>query len=303
MTLDDSADPLPSAEPSGEQSEPVAAAPAEQTPGWHQPPSLPAQPVYASHPETFRDRLRKLFAPVIAAGAFVLKFGAILIKLKVLTVIGTMGVSIAAYTLLWGWKFAVGFVLLIFVHEMGHAVMLRRRGIKAGLPIFLPFLGAFISMKSQPASVYEEAESALAGPVAGTIGAFAVWWAGNALDSQMLVSLAATGFLLNLFNLLPALPLDGGRVAGALHPGIWLAGLLALVWFEIVRPSPIIPVIILLGGYELYRRWRNRNSAASQVYFALEPRQRWRIGGAYLGLVVVLLVAMHAAYVPRPLPN
>ena len=253
--------------------------------------------------DAWRERLKKAFAPVIAAGAFLLKFGAIIIKLKFLTVVGTMGVSIAAYALLWGWKFAVGFVLLIFVHEMGHAVMLRHRGIKAGLPVFLPFLGAFISMKSQPASVYEEAESALAGPVAGTAGAFVVWWAGNALDSPMLVSLAFTGFLLNLFNLLPALPLDGGRVAGALHPGVWLLGLVALVLFEIVRPSPIIPIIILLGGFELWRRWRDRNSPASKVYFALEPRQRWRIGGAYLGLAIVLLIAMHAAYVPRPLPD
>src|SRR4051794_36496286 len=103
--------------------------------------------------DTWRERLKKAFAPVIAVGVFLLKFGAILIKLKFLTVVGTMGVSIAAYALLWGWKFAVGFVLLIFVHEMGHAVMLRHRGIKAGLPVFLPFLGAFISMKSQPASV------------------------------------------------------------------------------------------------------------------------------------------------------
>ena len=266
-------------------------------------PSPPAGYDVQGADEGWRARLRKLFAPVIAAGAFLLKFGAVLVKLKALTVIGTMAVSVAAYALLWGWKFAIGFVLLIFVHEMGHAVMLRRRGIKAGLPIFLPFLGAFISMKSQPASVYEEAESALAGPVAGTAGAFVVWWVGSAIDSPMLVSLAFTGFLLNLFNLLPALPLDGGRVAGALHPVIWLLGLGVLVVAEFVRPSPIIPVIILLGGFELWRRWRDRGSAASQVYFALEPRQRWRIGGAYLGLVVVLLFAMHAAYLPRPLPS
>src|SRR3954467_1250895 len=90
-----------------------------------------------------------------------------------------MGVSIAAYALLWGWKFAVGFVLLIFVHEMGHAVMLRGRGVKAGWSVFPPFLGAFISMKSQPASVYEEAESALAGPLAGTLGAVVVWGGGK----------------------------------------------------------------------------------------------------------------------------
>ena len=261
------------------------------------------EPARGGVEEPWRERLRKLFAPVIAAGAFVLKFGAVLLKLKVLTVIGTMGVSIAAYALLWGWKFAVGFVLLIFVHEMGHAVMLRRRGIKAGWPVFLPFLGAFISMKSAPASVYEEAESALAGPLAGTAGAFVVWWAGNALDSPLLVSLAFTGFLLNLFNLLPALPLDGGRVAGALHPSVWLVGLGVLLLVEIYRPSPIIPIILLLGGLELWRRWRDRHSPASQIYFALEPRQRWRIAGAYGALIIVLLIAMHAAYAPRPLPN
>ena len=275
----------------------------EPVPGWYEPPSAPVQPVYAAPPETWRERLKKLFAPVIAVGAFVLKFGAVVVKLKVLTVVGTMGVSVAAYAMLWGWKFALGFVLLIFVHEMGHAVMLRRRGIKAGWPVFLPFLGAFISMKSQPASVYEEAESALAGPVAGTAGAFVVWWAGSQLDSPMLVSLAFTGFLLNLFNLLPALPLDGGRVAGALHPAIWLLGLLGLLVFEIYRPSPIIPIILLLGGFELWRRWRDRDSAASRVYFALHPRQRWRIAGAYAALVIVLLIAMHTVYVPRALPN
>jgi len=276
----------------------------EPPPSEPEPPEAVAPPPgYGNASDAWRERLKKAFAPVIAAGAFLLKFGAILIKLKFLTVVGTMGVSIAAYALLWGWKFAVGFVLLIFVHEMGHAVMLRHRGIKAGLPVFLPFLGAFISMKSQPASVYEEAESALAGPVAGTAGAFVVWWAGNALDSPMLISLAFTGFLLNLFNLLPALPLDGGRVAGALHPGIWLLGLGVLVVYEIVRPSPIIPILILLGGFELWRRWRNRSSPASQVYFALEPRQRWRIGGAYAALILVLLVAMHTVYVPQPLPD
>src|SRR4051794_39932941 len=253
--------------------------------------------------DTWRERLKKAFAPVIAVGVFLLKFGAILIKLKFLTVVGTMGVSIAAYALLWGWKFALGFVLLIFVHEMGHAVMLRHRGIKAGLPIFLPFLGAFISMKSQPRSVYEEAESALARPIAGTVGALAVWWIGDEMNSGLLISLAFTGFLLNLFNLLPALPLDGGRVAGALHPSVWLIGLMALLLVEIYRPSPIIPIILLLGGFELWRRWRNRQSTASKVYFALEPRQRWRMGGAYAALVIVLLIAMHTVYVPTPLPD
>src|SRR5881394_3740432 len=142
--------------------------------------STPASPA-----PTWQDRVKKALAPFAAVGAFLLKFGAILLKLKVLTVIGTMGISILAYASLWGWKYAVGFVLLILVHEMGHALMMRRRGIAAGMPVFLPFLGAFISMKSTPRSVYEEAEIALAGPVVGAAGSFVVWWLGEQLDSPL----------------------------------------------------------------------------------------------------------------------
>jgi Zn-dependent protease len=262
------------------------------------------QPAYGSPaepPDTFTARVKRALAPLAAVGAFLAKFGVVLVKLKAFTVIGTMGISIVAYASLWGWQFGLGFVLLIFVHEMGHVVALRRRGVKAGAPVFLPFLGAFVSMKEMPRNVYVEAETALAGPVAGTLGAFAVLAVSHYDGSALLRDLAFTGFLLNLFNLLPALPLDGGRVAGALHPAIWLLGLAAMLLYEFYRPSPVIPVILVLGGYELWRRWRGRNSEASKVYFALQPGQRATIGSAYLGLVLVLLVALHATYVPRSL--
>jgi Zn-dependent protease len=258
-------------------------------------------PGFVDAPPSIGSRLKKATAPLVGAAAALAKFGAVLFKFKAFVVVGSMAVSIAAYASLWGWKYAVGFVLLILVHEMGHVIVLRARGIKASAPVFLPFLGAFVSMKSAPRSVYEEAESALAGPLLGTAGSLALAWYAHADGSGLLRSLAFTGMLITLFNLLPALPLDGGRVAGALHPGVWLLGLGALLLVEIYRPSPIIPIILLLGGFELWRRWRDRHSPASQVYFALEPRQRWRIAGAYLGLVIVLLIAAHATYIPRTL--
>jgi Zn-dependent protease len=252
-------------------------------------------------PTTAGSRIKRATAPLVGAAAAVAKFGAVLIKFKAFVVVGSMAVSIAAYASLWGWKYAVGFVLLILVHEMGHVVMLRARGIKASAPIFLPFLGAFVAMKSAPRSVYEEAESALAGPLLGTVGALALAWVAHADGSGLLRSLAFTGMLINLFNLLPALPLDGGRVAGALHPAIWVVGLLALLGLEIHSPSPILLLVIVLGSYELWHRWRGRNSAASKAYLTLTSQQRMRIGLAYVGLVVVLLIAAHATYIPRTL--
>jgi Zn-dependent protease len=267
---------------------------------WEIPP--PPDPAHVTdQPPTIRARIKRALAPLAGVGAFLAKFGAILIKFKALTVVGSMAISVAAYTTLWGWKFALGFVLLIFVHEMGHVVVLRRRGIPASAPVFLPFLGAFVSMKQMPRSVYEEAESALAGPVAGTLGALALAWVAHEDGSGLLRALAFSGFFLNLFNLLPALPLDGGRVAGALHPAIWLVGLLALLGFEIYRPSAIVLIILVFGSYELWRRFRGRSQEASKVYFSLKPKQRWQIGTAYVALIVVILLGMHATYAARSL--
>lgn len=266
-------------------------------------PQLPPAP--APHDPNLDDRLgpriKRALAPLAAVGAFFAKFGAILLKLKAFTVVGSMAISIAAYATLWGWTFAVGFVGLIFVHEMGHVVALRRRGVKAGAPVFLPFLGAFVKMKESPRSVFVEAETALAGPYAGTIGAFGVLIASHANGSAMLRDLAFTGFLLNLFNLLPVLPLDGGRAAAALHPAFWALGLVLLLGYEIYRPSPVVLIVLIFGGAEMVRRWRSRNSPQNRAYHALRPHQRAVVALAYVLLVAVLLIALHLTYVQRTL--
>lgn len=247
---------------------------------------------------TAKDRVRQLFAPVLAAGFLLLKFGGIILKLKVFTVVGTMLASLGAYAWLYGWKFAAGLIVLIFVHEIGHVVLLRARGIEAGLPVFLPFLGAFVSMKSAPRTAYDEALSGIAGPVFGTVAAFAVLGIAEVYDSQFFLVLAYVGFFLNLFNLFPVLPLDGGRTVAALSPKIWALGLVGLLAYEIYRPSPVIPLILIIGGFELYRRWKDRHSPETLVYYALTPQQRVTIGVGYVGLIVVLLWAMHTYPLP-----
>jgi Zn-dependent protease len=241
--------------------------------------------------------LRKLFAPVVALVLLLVKFGGVLLKLKVVTTAASMLVSVAAYAWIWGLPFAVGFVVLIFVHELGHVLELRRQGVPASAPLFIPFLGAVIGMKELPEDAWKEARVALAGPILGSLGAAAIWVVGEAADSELLIALAFVGFFLNLFNLVPIVPLDGGRAVAALHPAIWFAGLLLMIGLAVVRPNPILILIVVLGGLDLWRRWRERGEAAD--YYRVPARRRAIVAAVYLGLAATLALAMSATYVER----
>ena len=271
-----------------------------------EPATLPDPPAYPDgargydpiHPRSsIRDLLRKIAAPFVGLGALLLKFGGLLLKLKVLTTAGSMLVSIAAYAWIWGWPFAVGFVLLIFVHELGHVLELRRQGVPASAPLFIPFLGAVVGMRELPDDAWAEARVALAGPILGSLGAAAVWVAAEATGSEFLRALAFVGFFLNLFNLIPIVPLDGGRAAAALHPAIWLVGLVLMVGLAVVRPNPILFLIVVIGGLELWKRWRDRGEKAE--YYRLEVSQRVAVAVVYLGLIIALGVAVAETHVPR----
>jgi Zn-dependent protease len=244
-----------------------------------------------------RDFLRRLFAPIAGFVFLILKWGALLLKLKVFTVGASMLVSIAAYTWIWGLPFAIGFVVLIFVHEMGHVIELRRQGVPASAPLFIPFLGAVIGMRQLPDDAWKEAKVALAGPILGSIGAAAFLAASVATDSDLLRALAFVGFFLNLFNLIPVVPLDGGRAVGALHPAIWAVGLLLVVALAVVRPNPILIIIVLVGGLELWRRWRERG--VRPAYYRLPVSQRVAVAVVYIGLIAVLGVAVAETHVVR----
>lgn len=245
------------------------------------------------------DLLKKLAAPIVALGFLLVKFGGLLLKLKVVTTGLSMVVSIAAYAWIWGLPFAIGFVLLILVHELGHVFELRRQGVPASAPLFIPFLGAVIGMKELPDDAWAEAKVALAGPILGSVGAAACWIAAEATGSDLLLALAFVGFFLNLFNLIPIVPLDGGRAAGALHPALWLVGLLMMVGLVVVYPNPLLLIIVVLGGLDLWQRWRSRGTAGD--YYRLTAAQRTAVAVVYLGLVAVLALAMSATYVERDL--
>ena len=262
----------------------------------------PPQAGPSARPQSALRRAWQRFITALAAvGAFLAKFGALLLKVKYVGLVLSMLVSIVAYSLFFGWSFAVGIVLLILVHEMGHVIELRRQGVPASAPLFIPFLGAFVNMRGSPRSAYQEALSGLAGPLIGTAASVVVAFWANATGSNFLMALAFFGFFVNLFNLLPVLPLDGGRAAAALHPALWLLGLLALLAFEFIYPSPVIPIVLILGGIELWRRWRYRNTPASRAYNALLPQQRLAIGAFYITLVAITIVGAHATYIARSL--
>jgi Zn-dependent protease len=163
------------------------------------------------HPEpAWRSLLRMIWAPIALIVGLVAKFGLATFKFF------GIFLSVGGYALIWGWSFAVGFVLLILVHELGHFVEARRQGLNPALPVFIPFLGAYVAIKDAPFDPWRNLKISAAGPIAGGLGALAVWIAGDVTDSRLLLALAYTGFFLNLLNLLPVPPLDGGFMWQAL---------------------------------------------------------------------------------------
>ena len=257
------------------------------------------------HPEpAWRSLARKLWAPIAFVGLLLWKFKAVAVavfKLKIFTTAGTMLVSIAAYALFWGWQFAVGFVLLLLVHELGHVLEAKRQGLDVSAPMFIPFLGALITMKQLPQDVWREARVAIAGPILGSLGAAAVWGIGEAYDSDLLRALAFVGFFLNLFNLLPFGPLDGGRIVAAIHPAIWGLGLVAMIGLLFIAPNPILFIILIFGGLEAWQRWQSRNDPAMQGYYSISRGKRVAVAVMYLGLIAVLAGAMSASFIERDL--
>ncbi|MFL5952283.1 MAG: site-2 protease family protein [Gaiellaceae bacterium] len=154
----------------------------------------------------WRGLLRRIWAPIGAAILLIAKFSFAALKFF------SIFIAVAGYALIWGWRFAVGFVLLILVHELGHFFEARRQGLHSTWPTFIPFFGAFVLIKDAPLNPWRNALVSLAGPAYGGVAAAACWVAGEAYDSNLLRALAYAGFLINLINLVPIGILDGGSI-------------------------------------------------------------------------------------------
>jgi Zn-dependent protease len=264
------------------------------------------------HPGSGRREglLKRIGSALAALGVLIANLGAklklILIalpKLKLLSTSASMVVSIAAYQLIFGWLFSIGFVLLLLLHELGHVFQLRREGIKASAPMFIPFMGAVISAKSMGDDAAAEARVGLAGPILGSIATLVPLGIWLATGSDFWRALAFIGFFLNLFNLLPVLPLDGGRAMAALSPWVWLVGFAGLVAMVFFFPSPILLIILLLGGMESWRRWKARNTPEGRAYHRIPTRTRVLVAATYLLLIAALAAGTSLTHLPRGLSH
>ena len=212
----------------------------------------------------------------------------------VLKVGGTMLLSVVLYAFVFGWWYAVGFVLLLLVHEMGHYVVARRSGLNVGLPTFIPFVGAWIELKEQPMSVEQEARIAFGGPFVGTIGAVAVLLLALQQQSPLLLALANAGFFINLFNLVPVTPFDGGRVVAILSPKIWFLGVPILLGMFLAFPSPMFLIILIMLAptvlAALRTAWSGQAPPGNPRYYDVPLAARIRYAAYYLLLLFFLCV-------------
>jgi Zn-dependent protease len=219
---------------------------------------------------------------------------------KLLTTGGTMLVSVVAYSFIFGWPYAAGFVILIFIHEMGHYVAARQRGLAVGAPTFIPFVGAWIQLKDLPHDAETEAYVGMAGPLAGSAGALACFYLGRAYDSNLLLALSYAGFFLNLFNLIPLSPFDGGRITAVISPRLWLVGVPILVGLFLVWPSPLLILMAFLAAPSILQAIRGSTTPEQQAYYTVPAETRLSYGALYLALAAFLAIMCHDLHEELP---
>jgi Zn-dependent protease len=184
---------------------------------------------------------------------------------------------------------------------MGHYVQLRREGVRPSGMLFIPFLGAAVGARSLGGSAIAEARVGLAGPIVGSLACAALIPVWLLTGEPFWQALAFTGFFLNLFNLIPVVPFDGGRAMAAMAPWMWFVGLGVMALFCFIVPNPILILFLLLGALETYRRWKTRHGGedGNPAYYAVSPRQRLAVGIVYVGLIACLAVGMNLTFLDR----
>ena len=274
------------------------------------------QPPWERPPEPPKARSAKKSAPVVSAlktiGVTVLTFLKFAKLGKIALTAGSMVLSIWLYAQIFGAWFAVGFVVLIFVHEMGHVWAAYKMGIRVSAPIFIPFLGAVIltnklaakhtiigtggplhgSVGNKP--ITQDAIIGIGGPILGTVGAAACVGIYEFTGSMLMLALGYAGFFINLFNLTPVYPLDGGWIVRAISPILWLVGILVLLYLMLTGrvTNPLIFILIILGIPTMITELR---AFFKRIPSPVPTAFRWKMGAAYVALLGVCAIGMSAS--------
>jgi Zn-dependent protease len=251
-------------------------------------------------PQTLAQSLKRLFAPLGVVAVLIMKFFAPILKFLpvILKTGGSMVLTVGLYAMTWGVWFAVGFVMLMLIHECGHLLAAKRIGLKVGAPVFIPFMGAFIALKEAPRNAWIEAQVGIGGPILGTLGAAVCEVIFLVTGMPMFSALAYTGFLLNLFNLAPVGFLDGGRIVTALSPWLWLVGFVIVIGLTVTHPNFILILILVMSVPRVFSLFRSK-SKEERRYFEVTSVQRWSMAIMYFGLLALLVFGMNFSQIPH----
>jgi len=207
---------------------------------------------------------------------------------------GTMLLSMGLYAWTFGWPFAVGLVALLLIHEMGHYIAAKQKGLDVGLPMFMPFMGAWVSLKDIPHNAETDAYVGMGGPLLGTLGAVGFFYAARNTGSQLLLVLASTGCFINLVNLIPLKPFDGGHITAVVSRKMWLIGAPVLtVWF-LNNPSPLLFFIVILAIPHVWHAMRGQETDEERAYHIASMETRIAYAVAYFGLVIFLAMMWYS---------
>jgi Zn-dependent protease len=265
-------------------------------------PPVPVVPVEVLPPTTKAKSPSRagIGGMAVAAGAVLLKFiGPFLIFFKTGA---SMLLSIVAYwwAFHWTWQMATGIVFLIFVHEMGHVIAAKLLGVPVTAPLFIPFLGASITMKQNPRDAWTEALMAYGGPLAGCIGSWICWALALYLHEPWMMVVASISFLINLFNMIPIPPLDGGRICSAVSSWFWLIGLVLLfasvVYFHAWNSIVIIVLVLLAAIPRMKQTLFGQLTEEMKQYYRVHIGDRLTMALMYLGLIAALLLGYWSAH-------
>ena len=195
---------------------------------------------------------------------------------------GSMLVSLAAYAWKMGFAFGLGFLLVLVIHEIGHALMIRAKGLRAGAMVFIPFVGGAVTLRRQPRSAYVDAQIGLAGPIAGTIASWISLKVFELSGDPLYLAIAVAGFVLNLFNLTPIGPLDGGRIAAAITKWMWVLGAGIILWLTLAFSNPFLLILLVLSVVQI---WLAIGEERRRRFYDVTIAQRAGIGAVYFVLV------------------